>query len=125
VQWEPWDWGRKRREAAAFAEQRTQAELRQSEMKANVITQIDAAWRRVREAREQLVVARAKQESARELVRETQVQFEQRAALLDSVRQRQTTKARADEAVESALAQFWSARADLDKAVGSDGGVNQ
>jgi outer membrane protein len=125
VQWEPFDWGRKRREAAAIAEQGTEAKLRESEMRANVMAQIDAAWRRVREARALLAVARTKQESAREAMRETQIQFEQQAALLQNVRQRQASKARADESVESALAQFWSARADLDKAIGSEGGTNE
>ena len=118
VQWEPFDWGRKRHEAAQFTEQKREAELRQQDASANVVAQTNAAWRRVSEARQLLAVSRTKRESAREAVRETQVQFEQKAALLNTVLDRQAAKASADDQVQQALAQFWSAKADLDRALG-------
>ena len=125
VQWEPFDWGRKRHEAAEIKEQETEARLRQADTAANITTQIRGAWRKMREARELLDVSRLKQDSAREAVRETQIRFEQKAALLRDVLDRQTTKASTDDALRRALAQFWSARADFDRAVGSEKGVSQ
>jgi len=124
VQWEPFDWGRKRHEAAEIKEQETEAQLRQTDTAANITAQIHGAWRRLREARELLNVCRLKQESARESVRETQIRFEQKAALLRDVLETQTAKANADDQLRRAWAQFWSARADFDRAVGSEKGAN-
>ena len=124
VQWEPFDWGRKRHEAAQIKEQETEARLQQADTAANITAQIRAAWRKARQAREFLDVCRLKQASAHEAVRETAVRFEQKAALLRDVLDTQTAKANADDGMLRALAQFWSARADFDRAVGNDKGAN-
>ena len=124
VQWEPFDWGRKRHEAAEIKEQETEARLRQADTAASITTQIRGAWRKLREARELLDISRLKQDSARESVRETQIRFEQKAALLRDVLDTQTAKANADDEMRRALAQFWSARADFDRAVGSEKEAN-
>ncbi len=124
VQWEPFDWGRKRREASEIKEQEREARLQQEDTAANIEAQIRGTWRKLRETRELLDVCRLKQDSAREAVRETQIRFEQKASLLRDVLETQTTKANADDSLRRALAQFWSARADFDRAVGSEKGAN-
>ncbi len=120
VQWEPFDWGRKRHEAAEITEQEREARLKQADTTANVTAQINSAWRKLREAHELLKVCRLKQDGARETVRETQIRFEQKAALLRDVLDGQTTKTNADNQMRRAMAQFWTAQADFDRAVGND-----
>jgi outer membrane protein TolC len=124
VQWEPFDWGRKRHEAAEIKEQEKAARLRQEDTAATIEMQLHGAWRKLREAQELLNVSRLKQDSAHEAVRETQIRFEQKAALLRDVLDTQTAKANADDALCRALAQFWSACADFDRAAGSEKGAN-
>jgi outer membrane protein TolC len=124
VQWEPFDWGRKRHEATEIKEQETEARLRQADTAAHITAQIHGTWRKLRQARELLDVCRLKQDSTREVVRATQIRFEQKAALLRDVLDTQAAKATADDQTRRALAQFWSARADFDRAVGSEKGAN-
>ncbi len=119
VQWEPFDWGRKRHEAAEIREGKTQSQLKQRDAEASVEAQVNSAWRKAREARQFLEVTRLSQTSTKETMRETNVQFEQHAALLRDVLNAAAAEANAEDGTRRAAAQFWSARADLFKAMGT------
>ena len=119
VQWEPFDWGRKKHEAASLAEQGRQAKLREMETADNIVQETRSTWRKLREAGEYLDVCRLRQRSARESVREMSVRYEQKTSLLRDVLDAQSARAGADDRLERALTQFWSARADFDRATGS------
>ena len=119
VQWEPFDWGRKRHEAAEIREGKTQSQLRQRDTEASVEAQVSSAWRKAREARQFLEVTQLSQNSSKETMRVTKVQFEQQSALLRDVLNAAAAEANAEDGTRRAAAQFWSARADLLKAMGT------
>ena len=120
VQWEPFDWGRKKHQAAEKAEAAEEARVQTEDLAAKIQIEVHAAIRRLEEARQFVAVCRLAQESTRETVRIERVRYDQQAALLKDVLQAQSAKGNADDQVRKALAAFWSARADLQKAMGQD-----
>ena len=120
LQWEPFDWGRKGRAVAArdIEIQQARNEVRTSEDRA--VLEINARFRRLTEARAQLRAARLLQDSAVETARVRVTQYETRAALLADVLQAQSSVADSDSQYQQALAAFWTARADFERALGED-----
>jgi outer membrane protein TolC len=60
------------------------------------------------------------QETARENVRLRLTQYDVQAALLSDVLQTQSSLADSDSQYQQALAAFWTARADFERALGED-----
>jgi outer membrane protein TolC len=78
------------------------------------------AWRKMQEARVMLAASRASQESTREAARVAGVRFRVNAALLKDVLGAQSDIAAANDRTQKALAAYWSARADLEAAMGEE-----
>jgi outer membrane protein TolC len=120
VQWEPWDWGRKRHELAAKERVAEQARHGVPEAESRVLVEVGARFRKLAEARALLAAAELGQEAARERLRERTNQYQEKAALLADVLRQQEALAEASHRARQALLAFWTARADLQQALGED-----
>jgi len=118
VTWEPFDWGRRRREAAAGEKLVEQLEGTQRDAETLVRTEVRQAYRKYGEARDALRVARMIQETAHEKLRVALVRHREQQALLRTVLEAQADLAAADQQHNDALLAVGSARADLERAVG-------
>jgi outer membrane protein TolC len=116
--WEPWDWGRRREEAAAKDQTRDQARLAIKEAEDSVRVDVSEKLRKVQEARANLRVLELGQETAREKLRVAVDQYRQEAALQRQALEAQAMSADADQQYRHALAAFWTARADFERATG-------
>ena len=118
IDWQPFDWGRKRHESDELARFETEAELSLREAKDQVRIAVGTQVRRLAEARQLLAAARINQESAQEEVRIMEVRYSQSATLLKNVIESQAGASRASEQTMRALEEWWVAQTDLKKILG-------
>jgi outer membrane protein TolC len=116
--WEPWDWGRRREEAAAKDQTREQARLAVREAEDSVRVDVSEKFRKVQEAGANLRVLELEQETARERLRVAVERYRQEATLQRQSLEAQAASADADQQYRHALAAFWTARADFERAIG-------
>jgi outer membrane protein TolC len=120
VTWEPFDWGRRRREAEDRRLALEQAQNRQREIEAQIVAEVGMRFRKLESERMKLEVAQLAQEAAQERVRVVTVKYGEQAALLRDVLDQQTRLAGAQHQYQDALLSFWTAKADLRKALGDE-----
>jgi len=118
--WEPFDWGRKRSELAQKEKSMHEAAVALKEIEEKVRIEVGGAHRKMQEARMMLIASRASQESTREAARLANVRFRRDAALLKDVLAAEADLASANDQSQKALLTYWSARADLEKAMGEE-----
>jgi outer membrane protein TolC len=118
VNWEPFDWGRRRLERTDKARVLEQARLAQQEAEAAVTLDVNAKYRKVAETGSALQVAELARQTAAERLRVTTDRYRIEAALLKDVLEAQTAVARTIQEYQQALGAYWTARADLDEAIG-------
>jgi outer membrane protein TolC len=118
--WEPWDWGRKGRAVASKDLEIRQARNSLRETEERALLEVNSRFRKLEEMRVQLRAARVGQDAARENVRLRLTQYDVQAALLTDVLQTQASLADSDSQYQQALAAFWTARADFERALGED-----
>ena len=120
LNWEPWDWGRRRQEYAAKRVKEEQAKVGVSAAERAVLLDVRNAWRQLEKARRQLRLTDATERVSRQKLEEVQAQFKREAALGRDLFSAQSELASADSGQQQALAAFWQARADLKKAIGEE-----
>lgn len=120
LEWEPFDWGRKRHELAEKSDRVEQARLALREAQSRVAIDVGDKLRKLREARQLLVIGRLARDTAQENLRVATNQYKQQTVLLKDVLQVQTSVAEANHQYQQALLAFWSAQAELEKALGED-----
>src|SRR5271166_2437063 len=120
VNWEPWDWGRKRQEYAERRAKEEQAKVAVGATERSVLIETRNALRSLESARRQLASADATERTARQRLNEVQEQVKREAVLSRVLFQVQSDLASADSQQQQALAAFWKARADLKKAIGEE-----
>ena len=81
LNWEPWDWGRRRQEYAAKRVKEEQSEVAVSATERAVVLEVRNAWRQLEKARRQLQLTEATERASRQKLNEVQVQFKREAAL--------------------------------------------
>jgi outer membrane protein TolC len=118
--WEPFDWGRKRRELAARTETVAQTQNAARDSESKIIIDVDSKFRNLQASRGQLKASRATQEAAREKLRETIDAFKNETALVKDVLEAQTRLVQANSDYQKALSGFWTAKADFEKATGEE-----
>jgi outer membrane protein TolC len=116
--WEPFDWGRKRSELAQKEKSVREATIALKDLEDRVRIEVGSAYRKMQEARVLLTASRTSQESTQEAARLANVRFRLNAALLKDVLQAQADLASANDRTQKALLAYWSARADLEAAMG-------
>jgi len=120
VNWEVFDWGRKKHQLAEKEKTIEQANNSLREAENNVRIEVGAKLRELQQARQSLRVAELKQDTSRENMRVSLTKYKVKAALLSDVLQTQATLADADYQYQQSLLAFWTARADYEKAIGAD-----
>ena len=118
--WEPFDWGRRRNNVAEKAKAVAQAHNGAQESRAQIDVEIGAKYRRWQEAALLLKAARTGHDATLEQVRVTTNRYKEEAALIRDLLQAQARNTEAKFQYQEALASYWSALADLRRAMGDD-----
>jgi outer membrane protein TolC len=118
VNWEPFDWGRKRHELTEKDIQIEQARTGLRDAENAVLIDVNGKFRKLQQTRQLLAVGQLAQEAAREQVRITSNRYAVQAALLRDVLQAQTSLTEANHQYQQALLASWAAKADFEKALG-------
>ena len=120
VQWEAFDWGRKKHEVADKDKSITQANNSLLDTESEVVMEVNSRFRAMQETRQMLTVAKLAQTQARANVQLVSYKYRLDAVLLKDVLQAQTVLANSDYDYQKALLAFWTAKADFEKAIGED-----
>ncbi len=120
MSWEPFDWGRKKRQLAEKSKTIEQAENALKETEEQILIEVGDKFRRLQQTQQALRVARLNQDAEREALRVTQGRYRFEAALLTEVLQSQAELADANNQYQQALLSFWTAKAELEKAMGQE-----
>lgn len=120
LKWEPWDWGRRRKEYAEKRVKEEQAKVGVDATERGVLVEVRNACRQLENTRRQLALSDATERATRQKLKEIQEQVKRQAALSSELFQAQSDLASADSQQQQTLAAFWKARADLKKAIGEE-----
>ena len=120
MSWQPFDWGRKKRQLAEKSKTIEQAENVLQETEDQILIEVGDKFRRFQQTQQALRVARLNQDAEREALRVTQGRYKFEAALLTEVLQSQAKLADASNQYQQALLSFWTAKAEFEKALGQD-----
>jgi outer membrane protein len=120
VTWEPFDWGRRRRELAVKTHGVQQARLAVRDSEDETVLEVNSRFRALEEKKALLNVALMAQRATREKLRVKTNQYQVQAALLPDVLQVRAELAGTDDRYQQAFAAFWTARADFELAVGEE-----
>jgi outer membrane protein TolC len=120
VNWEVFDWGRKRHQLAEKNMSIEQAKEGLREAESRVLVDVGEKFRNFRETRQAFAVAQLAEETAREDLRVNTNKYKLTAALLSDVLQSQSTLAEANHQFQQALLAYWTAQAEFEKALGED-----
>ncbi len=118
VTWEPFDWGRKKHEAADAGRAVTQADLTRSDIEQTILGEVNAAYRQVHVARKRMDAADVARAAAREQVRITREQFSVGAVVLADVLRALTKLTETNEQHHHAVIEYWTAKAQFEKTLG-------
>jgi len=120
LSWEPFDWGRRRDVVNEKTTQVEQSKLNLDQTKANVLVNLDKEFRDLQEARVAVDVAAAQQDATRVKLREVTDKYGQKTVLLRDVLQQEAAVEKANADYNEAIASFWTAKANFEKALGAD-----
>jgi outer membrane protein TolC len=120
LSWEPFDWGRKRHQLSQKAKTIQEAGNSVAEAESQVLIDVDSQFRKVQESQALLKVTQLTVETEQERMRVVTNKYRQQASLLKDVLQEGTQLANANQQYQQALAQYWTARSDLDRSMGEE-----
>ena len=120
VEWEVFDWGRKKHELAERDKSLTEANNSLADVESQVVMEVNTRFRQMQESRQLLKVAKLAQTQARANVQLVTYKYRLDAVLLKDVLQAQTVLANSDYDYQKALLAFWTAKADFEKAIGEE-----
>jgi outer membrane protein len=118
--WDVYDWGYKKHLTDEKQRQIEQSQLSLTETSSQVVLDVSNRFRKLREARASLNVAQLAQDAEKQKLDVVLEQYKQKATLLSNLQTEQANMAQAAAQYQQALANFWTARADFEKAMGSD-----
>jgi outer membrane protein TolC len=118
LEWEVFDWGRKKHEMNAKRHTASQARVAEEALDRRIRVEVAQALRQCAETAQRVKVSTLSQQAAREGLREEQSAFRREAVLWKEVLRSQTNLAAADDEHRRALAGYWSARAELKRVLG-------
>ncbi len=120
VSWEFFDWGRKKSQLAEKEMAVEQAKNGLKEAEDQVLVDVGDKLRKLQLSGQALCVAKLAQESAGENLRVSAGRYRFQAVLLSDVLQSQAALAEASHDYQRALLEFWTAKAEFEKALGED-----
>jgi outer membrane protein len=118
LSWDVFDFGRKRHDLVAKNHTIDQAEAGIDETAAQILLDVGNRYRKLEEARQQLRVATLSRDVSQERVRVGLDRYEQPAVMLKDLLQLQTSLAETSYKYSESLLAYWTARAELEKAMG-------
>jgi outer membrane protein TolC len=120
VEWEVFDWGRRKNELAEKGRVIEQAENSLREAESQVLMDVNNHFRKLQENCQLLRVTRMSQEAAVANLKVVTYKYRVQSVLLKDVLQAQAALADANYEYRKALMSFWTAKADFEKALGED-----
>ncbi len=120
VNWDIWDWGRKKKELAEKTLTVKQADLSEREIEQQILVEVGARFRKLAESRALVEVDELARQTEEEKLRVVMNQYRQNAALLKDTLQQEAAVSTANAQYREALLSFWTAKADLEKALGEE-----
>jgi outer membrane protein TolC len=120
LKWEPFDWGRRGKEKAEKELQLEQTKTRARDAEDLVKIEVAQRFRKLQEARLLVEAQRLGREAAAEKLRIVTSRHKQDAALLKDLLEAEASMGGAQTDYDRALSTFWTARADLQKALGEE-----
>jgi outer membrane protein len=120
VSWEFFDWGRKKHQLAAIDMTIEQARAGLRETENLVRIEVGEKFRKLRLSGQALCVAKLEQDSARENLRVSAGKYRFQTVMLSEVLQSQASLAEASHKYQQALLEFWTAKAEFEKALGGE-----
>lgn len=120
MEWEFFDWGRKKRQVAEKERSVSQADNDFLEAQNQIVMEVNSRFRRMQEACQLLRVSQQAQTAARANVQMVTYRYRQDAVLLKDVLKAQANLADSNYEYQKALLSFWTAKADFEKAIGED-----
>ncbi|HEV2837640.1 MAG TPA: TolC family protein [Pyrinomonadaceae bacterium] len=120
VEWEVFDWGRKKHEVAEKNRSIAQADNTIVETESRVLMEVNSKFRTLQENCQLIRIAKLSQTTARANVQIAAYKYRLDAVLLKDVLTAQTSLANANYEYQKALLSFWTAKADFEKAIGEE-----
>jgi outer membrane protein len=120
LEWQPFDWGKKRHKINSLRAATKQSMLAERDTEQQILLDVNSKFRALAEARMLLDTIALTQQEQREKLRETMNRYAEKAVLLSDALHQQGAMIQADSEYQSALAGFWKAKADFDRALGRD-----
>ncbi len=118
--WEPFDWGRRHNNVAEKSKTVEQARNGAQETEAQIAVEVGMKYRKWREAVLLLKASRTGHDAAAEQFRVTTNRYKEAAALIRDVLQAQTRSTETEFQYQQALSSYWSALAELHRAMGEE-----
>jgi len=118
--WEPFDWGRRRNLVMEKTKTVQQARNGAQETESQIAVEVGAKYRKWKEAGLLLKASRTAQEEAAEQFRITGDRYKEQSALLKDLLQAEAQTSETIFKYRQALSSYWSALADLRKAMGEE-----
>ena len=119
-QWQPFDWGYKKHRIAELKATTEQKATAERDAEQRVLLEVEERYRKLGEARILLDAETDQREAEQARLHEVTDRYNQKAALLADLTQQQAAVSQAEAQYQQALAGFWTARADFEKAIGAE-----
>jgi outer membrane protein len=120
LSWDPFDWGRRHNKVVEATKTIEQTRNGIQETESQIAVEVGAKYRKWQEASLLLKASRTSHEAAVEQLRETGNKYKEQAALLRDLLQAQTQSSETNFQYQQALSSYWSAFAELRKAMGEE-----
>jgi outer membrane protein TolC len=118
--WEPWDWGRRNREASERALAIRQAREAQQETSHGIEVEVGQRWRELQDATLRLDATVVAEQAAQAYLDDTRNRYREDARMLHDVLEAEARMSRARHDHTDALAGYWSAAAELERTIGHE-----
>jgi outer membrane protein len=118
--WEPFDWGRRHNAVAEKTRTVEQAKNGERETESQVAVEVGMKYRKWQQAVLLLKASRTGHEAAAEQFRTTSNKYQEQAALVKDLLQAQARSTETEFQYQQALSSYWSALADLRRAMGEE-----
>lgn len=118
--WQPFDWGYKKHKTGELKAVAQQKGLTEQDAEQLILVDVDQKYRKLNEARMLLEANGDARTAEQQKLQEMTRGFDQKTILLSGLLEQQATVSQAEAKYQEALANFWTARADFERALGDD-----
>ena len=120
AKWDVFDWGRKKSEVAEKKKSVIQAQNRLEETESQILIDVNSKIRKLEESAVLINVTELEQVAAKENLRVVLNKYKVEDALLTQVLEAESSLEEKNSDHQKAILDYWTARANLDKAIGEE-----